>query len=140
MQYVRINNTHSQLKTITLDVPQESILGSILCNLPLLFFEAPASLYNFADDNTLSTFAATVSRLIKMLESEAEFVIDWFKENKMGLNLDKYQTIILDKRKSGHTNDYITVDNHQIKVVSSAKLLDLKLDDNLNSNLHISNN
>ena len=64
MQYVHINNTHSQLKTITLDVPQESILGSILFNLPLLFFEAPASLYNFADDNTLSTIAATVSRLI----------------------------------------------------------------------------
>ena len=121
-QCVRINNTHSQLDTIISGVPQGSILQMTI-------------LYNIADDNTLSAFATTVSELIKILESESEVVMDWFKINKMVVNPDKFQAIILGKRKRYH----ISVDNQQIKVVSSVKLLGLQLDDTLNFNLHISN-
>ena len=100
---------------------------------------ALASLYNFADDNTLSAFATTVSTLIKILESGSEVVIDWLKKNKMVVNPDKFQAIIFDKRKRDHTDERITVDSQQIKVVSSMKLLGFQLDDKLNFNLHISN-
>ena len=99
-QCVRINNTYSQHETIISGVPQRSLLGTILFDLLinyLFFFVALASLYNFADDNTLSAFATTVSRLIKILESESEVVIDWFKKNKMVINPDKFQAIIIDK-------------------------------------------
>ena len=102
MQCVRKNNTHSQLETIISGVPQGSILGLILFNLSindLFFFVALASLYNFAVDNTLSAFATTVSRLIKILESESEVVIDWFKKNKMVVNPDKFQAIIIRQTK-----------------------------------------
>ena len=40
-----------------------------------------------------STFATTVSRFTKILESESEVVIDWFNENKMVVYPDKFQTI-----------------------------------------------
>ena len=49
----------------------------------------------------------------------------------------KFQAIILDKRKNDHTNERITADNQQIKVVSSVKLLRLQLDDKLYCYLHI---
>ena len=57
----------------------------------------------------------------------------------MVVNPDNFQAIILDKRKRDHTDEHITVDNQQIKVVSSVKLLGLQLDKKLNFNLHISN-
>ena len=101
-QCVRINNTNSQLETIISGVSQGPILGSILFNLSindLFFLVALASLYNFADDNTLSAFATTFSRLIKILESESKVVIDWFKKNEMVVNPDKFQAIISKKNR-----------------------------------------
>ena len=109
-----MNNTHSQLETIISGIPQGSILELILFNQSIndfFLFVALACFYNFKDDNTLSAFATTVSRLIKIIESESEVVIDWFKKNKMVVNLDKFQANILDKQKCDHTNERITVDN-----------------------------
>ena len=57
----------------------------------------------------------------------------------MIVNPDKFQAILLDKRKSGHTNQRIVVDNQYIKVVSSVELLGIQIDDKLEFNLHISN-
>ena len=48
------------------------------------------------------------------LESESKVIIDCFKENKMAVNSDKLQAIILDKVKSDHTNESVTDDNKHI--------------------------
>ena len=56
----------------------------------------------------------------------------------MIVNPDKFQAILLDKRKSGHTNQRIVVENQYIKVVSSVELLGIQIDDKLNLNLHLS--
>ena len=57
----------------------------------------------------------------------------------MIVNPDKFQAILLDKRKGDHTNQRIVVDNQNLKVVSSVELLGIQIDDKLNFNLHISN-
>ena len=57
----------------------------------------------------------------------------------MIVNSDKFQTILLDKRKSNNTNHGIVVHNQNKKVVSSVELLEIQTDDKLNFNLHISN-
>ena len=57
----------------------------------------------------------------------------------MIVNPDKFQAILLDKRKSDHTNQRIVVDSQNINVVSSVELLGVQIDDKLNFNLHISN-
>ena len=74
------------------------------------------------DDNTLFAFATTASRLIKIFESESEVIIDWFKKNMMVVSTGKFQATVLAKLKSDHSDERITVDNQQIKVVSSVKL------------------
>ena len=71
------------------------------------------------------------------MQSESKIVIDWFKNNKIIVNPDKFQAILLYKRKSHHTNQLITGDNQNIKVLSSVELLGI--DDKLNFNLHIGN-
>ena len=141
-QCVRINSTKSAFKKILSGVPQGSILGPILFNLSindLFFFIKKASVFNFADDNTLSAFSNTTLNLKNILESEANITISWLKDNKMIVNPDKFQFILLDKRKSDHTNEIINIDNQQLKAVSSVKLLGVTLDDKLNFNPHISN-
>ena len=57
----------------------------------------------------------------------------------MIINPDKFQTIILDKKKSNLKNIPLTIDNQTIKSVPSVELLGIHLDDKLNFNLHISN-
>ena len=57
----------------------------------------------------------------------------------MIVNPDKFQAILLDKRKGDHTNQRIVVDNQNSKLVSSVELLGIQIDDKLNFNLHISN-
>ena len=105
----------------------------------LFFFIETASTHNFADDDTLSAWGETLSKLIGTLESESEIAIDWFTKNEMIINPDKFQPVILDKEKSNLTNVPLTIDNQTIKRVPSVELLGIHLDDKLNFNLHISN-
>ena len=141
-QCVKINNTYSDYDEIISGVPQGSILGPVFFNLSindLFFFIEKASMHNFADDNTLSAWGEKVSKLIDTLESESNIAIDWFTKNEMIIDPDKFQAIILDKKKSNLTNIPLTVDNQTIKSVPSVELLGIHLDDKLNFNLHISN-
>ena len=46
---------------------------------------------NFADDNTLTTFAKNVETSISVLAFESVIAIDWFETNKMIVNLGKFQ-------------------------------------------------
>ena len=140
-QIVCINNTYSNYQKIIPGVPQGSILGPVFFNLSindLFFFVSKVSLHNFADDNTYA-FAEKILDLIDILQSGSEVVLDWFRNNKMIVNPDKFQAIFLDKRKSDHTNKRIVVDNQNIKVVSSVELLGIQIGDKLNFNLHIGN-
>ena len=77
-QCVRINNINSSFNYIISGVPQGSVVGPILFNAffnDFFFFMQHATVYNFADDNTLSSFAETFVRLKEILESESKCAI-----------------------------------------------------------------
>ena len=60
--------------------------------------------HNYADDNTLASFASTLEELLPISEPEYEAAINWFHNNKMIVNPDRLQVILLDKRSSDNTN------------------------------------
>ena len=47
-------------------------------------------MHNFADDNTLSAWGETFSKLIHTSESESNIAIDWSPKNEIIINRDKF--------------------------------------------------
>ena len=139
-QCVSVNNINSTFQEIISGVPQGSIVRPILFNIffnDFFYFILVASAHNFAYNNTLSSFAKTIENIISILESESEIAINWFKDNHMIVNPDKFQAIIFDKHKGNHTNQNKNFDQKEIKAVSKVKLLGIEIDDKLNFNHHI---
>ena len=97
-----------------------------------------ASVYNFADDNTLSRFAKTVKDLINILKEESEFTINWFSSNEMIVNPDKFKSVILTKNKSDDIPAGYFIGTDIVSIEKSVKLLGIHLDNRLNFSLHIS--
>ena len=46
-----------------------------------------------ADVNTFSSATKTIDTVVKIIESERNCGIDWFDENKMIVNPDKFQAV-----------------------------------------------
>ena len=91
---VSVNNIKSTFEEIISGVPRGSIVGRILFNIffyDFFYFILVASADNFADDNTLSSFAKKIENLNSILESESEIAINWFKNNHMIVNPCKFQ-------------------------------------------------
>ena len=134
---MRINNEKSSLQNIISGVPQDSLAGPTLFYIffnDSLLFVLIASFHNFADDNNSSSIAKTVDSL-KQLESECKVAIKWFHENKIIVNLDKFQVIVLDKRRSSNS----ITGSEQTQAVAWVEILGITVDGKLNFNLHIDN-
>ena len=117
-QSVQINNKQNEFDTIISGLLQGSIFGPILYNNffnDFFFFIPKASVHNFVDHNTLFSFASTLKELLPILESECESPINWLHNNKIIVNLDKFQVILLDKHGSGNTNIELKIGNEKIK-------------------------
>ena len=73
----------------------------------------------------------------KSLQFECEVALNWFNENKMIVNLRKFQAIIIDKRKQDHTKETFKIGSKEIKVTSQLKLFGVEIDNKLNLEQHI---
>ena len=94
-QYVAYNNDCSNLESVTLGVPQGSILGSLLF---IILFNDPYQCLNkyamlmYADDTVL-LYSASSSKLIEeTLNHEGNILFDWFNNNNLILNLKPGKT------------------------------------------------
>ena len=56
-----------------------------------------SSLYNYADDNTLSYAHHNAETVIHTLQQYCSSLLHWFQENQMKVNPDKFQAIIFGK-------------------------------------------
>ena len=56
------------------------------------------TLYNYADDNTLSYADQDYNTLINVLEKKSSILIEWFNFNCMQANPDEFQAIAVEKK------------------------------------------
>ena len=80
---------------------------------------------SYADDNTPYVIRENTTEVIEALESSFKELMQWFTNNQVKTNADKYQLLT-----SSNEESSIYIDNNIIK------LLDVKIDRMLNFNAH----
>ena len=117
-QNVGINNMFSAFQNILSGVSQDPILGLILFNIIQ------------SDLHTCNN----LTELLRTLEQESESAVNWFRQNEMIGNADKFPAIILNKKEYK-----LNIDNSGIEFTNSVKVLPKKIDDCLRFDQPISN-
>ena len=100
-QQIRMGSNTSAWETLTKGVPQSSILGPLLFNVfinDIFYIIENCSLYNYADDNTLAYINKKLEVLHQILVTEGLSLVQWFENNFMKANPDKFQAICVGKR------------------------------------------
>ena len=133
------NNQYSDLYDVEFGTPQGSCLG------PLLFLLFTNDLYQniehcsailFADDTTIYKSHRNVRYLKWCIEEDLKTISDWFKANKLSLNLNKTVYVFFGNSKN-EVKPVLEINNIILKPSKIAKFLGLWLDEDLNWNTHI---
>ena len=111
------------------------ILFNIFLNDLLTTLEN-SEIYNFADDNTISSISKEKEALLTTLEKEPEKVAYGFRRNNMIVNLEKFQSMIL-KRSGSSDVHTIEIDGNKIETTNSVDLLGIHVDNKLTFDDHI---
>jgi hypothetical protein len=139
-QCVSLGNYCSEFNKITCGVPQGSILGPLLFIIYINDINRCSSILNFilfADDTTIFISGKDWPSTCAVLENELAKLSDWFKANKLSLNVDKTNLITFRRPREPLVNIKITLDNSQIKQVRSTKFLGVEIDEFLSWRDHI---
>ena len=143
-QCIAYDDTMTLLQLIKCGVPQGSILG------PLLFLIYINDLHNsskmlkfilFADDTNLFYSHTNIKDLFKTVNQELAHINEWFKANKLSLNISKTKYVLFYNRYK--TDDIplrlpsLKINNVNIKREKTIKFLGVILDESLTWNKHI---
>ena len=129
----------SDLYPVKYGAPQ----GSCLSPLIFLIFINDLHLHletmgciQFADDTTLLASHTNLKYLQFCVETELLIVQDWFRANKLTLNVDKTTMMLFGKRKT-NCEIKITLNGITVPQVQSTKFLGVWLDDQLSWSTHV---
>ena len=134
-QTVKFNNSNSSFEPINLGVPQGCVLGPLFF---LLFINDLAFIIElickmFADDTSLYDSDENLETLITKFKKKLEPFIDWCKYNKLDINWSKtFFMFVTNKHTKNKLPKQILINDVQVQVVESFKLLGVTIDNKLN--------
>ena len=147
-QFTVVDGIPSCCRTISCGVPQGSILGPILFLILINDLASSSKLLFtllFADDTTLQISSSNVHELYETANRELITVSEWFKANKLTLNISKTKYILF--RKSNMKVDFskfiLNIDNCPVDRIGSGcketsfKFVGIKIDEFLQFKDHI---
>ena len=130
---------YSDLYDVEFGTPQGSCLG------PLLFLLFTNDLYLnvdhcsvilFADDTTIYKSHRNTNYLRWCVEQDLKSISDWFKANKLTLNLDKTVNVFFGNGKIKNKPN-LEIDNTTLKPAKYVKFLGMWVDENISWNVQI---
>ena len=131
------NNYFSSEKNIIPGVPQRPIDGPLLFDLlinDLVFFLTQCFLSNSADDNNLYSMGNNIE-LVKMdLQTDFRAITNWFFENYMILNSEKYHYMCIGKNCA---DDTFLHNNKKFKNSKEERILGVIIDNKQTFDSHI---
>ena len=142
-QYTMINGSASITQSISIGVPQGSVLG------PLFFLLYINDIINclshskptlFADDTSLLLHDKNLKTVIELAENDLKNTYDWLVANQLSLSWEKTNFIIFHspKKKIDNVTDLKVYEN-SIKRVKSVKYLGMCIDEELKWDEHVNN-
>ena len=129
----------SDYEDVTYGTPQGSCLGPLIYLIFTNDLVKNLSHYNtvmFADDTTLYKTHNNLRFLKWSLEQEIIALLDWFRANKLTLNIEKTACILF--QKSGSTKELsLNLEDLTINLTNNTKFLGMWLDSHLNWSIHL---
>ena len=143
-QYVSLGDTQSSLQTVRCGIPQGSSLGPLLF---LLYINDIPNSSNklsfriFADDTNIFTSSSNLKQLETTVNEELKKVKHWCNINKLSLNLEKTNYMII---KSPRKKEIINIfprnndgTNYSLKRKDYIRYLGVMIDDSVSWKYHI---
>ena len=103
----------------------------------MYMFMDQCTLYNYADDNSLSCIAPTIDAVISNLQSDGNRAIKWFTDNGMQANPEKFQFMMI-SRDEDSSRSLTLNDSTVIVSEDHVKMLGVLIDSKFNFSLHVS--
>ncbi len=137
-QRIKIGNDRSDWQVISKGAAQGSLIGPLAFNMHLndliIRIMSLSDVFNYADDTTVCCRGSDYNEVSNKLQTVVEIMINWFNNNHMKVNTDKFQMIVFEKEYHEHK---ITIGRNEITNQKSVKLLGLNVDNNLRFSDHI---
>ena len=138
--YTEIDSIKSDIRIFNVGVPQGSNLGPILFliyvnNLPAISNSLQTQL--FADDTIVSISGRDMEQIKSTNNSELEKISDWTHANKLTLNANKTEVLIVSNRLDNTTDVNTILQDEVITPCDSCKYLGVYLDRKMTFGPHI---